>query len=161
VIRGALGVEHLLTDADQNTLNPKGVNLLRIFGGNVTVWGARTLAADTDTEWRYLSTRRLVNYVEESLKVGLRWAVFEPNTLTLRQQIRRAVSGFLNGVWRDGALFGETAEQSYSLRFPESFNTDNDRALGKLTLEVGLRVAFPAEFIIVRIGLILQDPTAA
>jgi hypothetical protein len=161
VIRGALGVEHLLTDADQDQLNPKGVNLLRVFGGNVTIWGARTLAANTDTDWRYLSTRRLVNYIAESLKVGLRWAVFEPNTPALRQQIFRAVSGFLNGVWRDGALFGDVAEQSYYARFPESFNTDNDRALGKLTLEVGLRVAFPAEFIIVRIGLILQDPTAA
>jgi phage tail sheath protein FI len=148
----------LLTDAQQDTLNQIGINVLRVFSGNVVVWGARTLS--TDTLWRYINVRRLVNYVEESIQVGLRWAVFEPNTLTLRKQITRAVRDFLDGVWRDGGLFGATAEEAYYVRFPELYNTDAERALGRLTVEIGLRVSFPAEFIIVRIGLILQSPTA-
>jgi phage tail sheath protein FI len=102
-----------------------------------------------------------MTYVEQSLKVGLRFAVFEPNNLALRQTISRSVRGFLDGVWRDGALFGATADEAYYVRFPDIFNTDNDRAAGRLTIEIGLRVSFPAEFIIVRIGLLLQSASTA
>ncbi|AWB22771.1 phage tail sheath family protein [Methylobacterium currus] len=162
-ILGALGVEHPLGNAEQNTLNADGVNLIRMFAGQATLWGARTLqAADAaDKTFRYINVRRLVNYVEESLEDGLRFAVFEPNNLALRQTITRSVRGFLDGVWRDGALFGATPDEAYYVRFPDLFNRDEDRALGKLTIEIGLRAVYPAEFIIVRIGLIMQNAAAA
>ena len=158
-LRGVLGVQQMLTDAHQNQMNPNGVNALRSVAGNVVIWGARTVS--TEVDWRYINVRRLVNYIEESLQEGLRWAVFEPNNLTLRKQITRSVNGFLDGVWRDGALFGETAQQAYYVRFPEMFNRDEDRAQGKLTIEIGLRVTYPAEFIIIRIGLLMQDASTA
>jgi phage tail sheath protein FI len=162
-ILGSLGVEHLLTDEQQNALNPDGVNLLRVFNGNTTIWGARTLLANdaADKTFLYLNIRRLVNFVQESLEEGLRFAVFEPNNLALRQIITRSVRGFLDGVWRDGALFGATPDEAYYVRFPEMFNRDVDRALGKLVVEIGLRVSYPAEFIIVRIGLIMQSAATA
>jgi len=158
-ILGALGVEHALTDADQDVLNQDGVNILRIFPEGVVIWGARTLLASNaaDRTYMYVNVRRLVNYIEESLQEGLRWAVFEPNTLPLRKQITRAVRGFLDGVWRDGGLFGATAEDAYYVRFPELYNTPTERSLGKLVLEIGLKVAYPAEFIIIRIGVLTQD----
>ncbi|HEY1294129.1 MAG TPA: phage tail sheath subtilisin-like domain-containing protein [Chloroflexota bacterium] len=162
-VRGALDVEQRLVDADQNALNVDGVNLLRVFPEGVVVWGARTLqtaSSPLDTTYQYINVRRLVIYVEESLKAGLRWATFEPNTLALRQQITRSTRAFLDGVWRDGALFGATADDAYYVRFPELFNSDADRAAGRLTLEIGLRVTFPAEFIVVRIGIILQSPNS-
>ncbi len=162
-VRGSLGVEHALTDADQNALNNDGVDLLRVLSGGTMVWGARTLLANDapDLTYRYINVRRLVNYVEGSLKSGLRWAVFEPNNLALRQQITRSVRGFLDGVWRDGGLFGATADEAYYVRFPDIYNSDTDRALGKLTVEIGLRVTYPAEFIIVRIGVITQSAATA
>jgi uncharacterized protein len=163
VVHGALDVEQRLLDADQNALNLNGVNLLRVFPEGVVVWGARTLqtaASPLDTTYQYINVRRLVMYVEESLKAGLRWATFEPNTLALRQQITRATRAFLDGVWRDGALFGATANDAYYVRFPDLFNSDADRAAGRLTVEIGLRVTFPAEFIVVRIGIILQSPSS-
>jgi phage tail sheath protein FI len=157
-IFGALGVVHPLTDADQNALNPEGINLIRVFAGNTIVWGARTLlgASAADTTYRYINVRRLVNFIEESLQEGLRWAVFEPNNFPLRQQITRSARGFLDRVWRDGALFGAEAKEAYYVRFPDAFNTPDDRALGRLTLEIGLAVTYPAEFIIVRIGVATQ-----
>lgn len=162
-ILGALGVEHALSDADQNTLNADGVDLLRVFSEGTVIWGARTLLANdaADRTYMYVNVRRLVNYIEESLQEGLRWAVFEPNNLALRQQISRAARGFLDRVWRDGGLFGATAEEAYYVRFPDIYNTDTDRALGKLTVEIGLRVTYPAEFIIIRIGLIMQSANAS
>src|SRR5262249_44642803 len=126
-IRGALGVEQALTDADQNALNVDGVNLLRVFTDGTVVWGARTLLAHAaaDRTYAYLNVRRLTNYIEKSLRQGLRWAVFEPNNLALRQQINRSASGFLNGVWRDGGLFGATAADAFYVRFPDIYNTDD------------------------------------
>jgi hypothetical protein len=127
------------------------------------VWGARTLLANDapDKTFLYVNVRRLTTYIEQSLKVGLRFAVFEPNNLPLRQTITRSVNAFLTGVWRDGGLFGATAADAFYVRFPDVFNTDTDRALGKLTIEIGLRVSYPAEFIIVRIGLLLQSASSA
>jgi len=164
VVRSALGVEQLLTDGDQDLLNPEGVNALRVFAGSTIVWGARTLqqqSSPQNADYLYVNVRRLVNYVEESLQEGLRFAVFEPNDLALRQQIVRSARGFLDRVWRDGALFGATADEAYYVRVPDVFNTDEDRALGRLTIEVGLRVTFPAEFIIIRIGVILRSAATA
>ena len=162
-ISGALGVEHVLVDGDQEVLNVEGVNVLRVFTEGVVIWGARTLLASTapDKSFRYINVRRLFNYVEESLQEGLRFAVFEPNNLALRQTITRSVRGFLDGVWRDGALFGATPDEAYYVRFPELFNRPEDRAAGKLTIEIGLAATFPAEFIIIRIGLLLQSAATA
>lgn len=160
---GVLGVEDLITDAQQNGLNNDGVNIIRVFSEGPVVWGARTVQVNdaADKTFRYISTRRLTTFIEQSLRVGLRFAVFEPNNLPLRQTITRSVRGFLDGVWRDGALFGATADEAYYVRFPEPFNTDVERALGKLTIEVGIRVSFPAEFIIIRIGLLDRPANAA
>jgi phage tail sheath protein FI len=163
IVLGALALEHLLSDSDQNALNNDGVDAIRKFSEGPVVWGARTLLANDapDKTFLYLNVRRLTTYIEQSLKVGLRFAVFEPNNLALRQTITRSVRGFLNGVWRDGALFGATADEAFYIRFPEVFNTPTDQALGKLTIEIGIRVSYPAEFIIVRIGLLLQSASSA
>jgi phage tail sheath protein FI len=160
---GALAVEDLINDSQQNVLNNDSVNIIRSFSEGPVVFGARTLLVNdaADKTFRYVSVRRLTTFIEQSLRIGLRFAVFEPNNLALRQTITRSVRGFLDGVWRDGALFGATADEAYYVRFPDPFNTDTDRALGKLTLEVGLRVAPPAEFIIIRIGLLDRPANAA
>jgi phage tail sheath protein FI len=147
-------VKQVITDDEQNKLNEEGVDVIRLFSAGPVVWGARTLENKSNLPFRYISTRRLTTYIEQSLRAGLRFAVFEPNNLALRQIITRSVRGFLDGVWRDGALFGATADEAYYVRFPDPFNRDEDRAQGKLTLEVGIRVAPPAEFIIIRIGLL-------
>jgi len=162
-LAGALAVEDLITDTQQNVLNNDSVNIIRAFPAGPTVFGARTLQVDgksIDINFRYISVRRLTTFIEQSLRTGLRFAVFEPNNLALRQIITRSVRGFLDGVFRDGALFGATADEAYYVRFPDPFNTDTERALGRLTLEVGIRPAPPAEFIIIRIG-ILDRPANA
>jgi phage tail sheath protein FI len=154
ILRGAVGVDDLVGDDNQNALNKTGVNIIRVFNEGPVVWGARTLNQDQSDPFVYVNIRRLVTFIEQSLKVGLRFAVFEPNNLPLRQTITRSVRGFLDRVWRDGALFGAKAEDAYYVHFPESFNTPEEQKAGKLTIEIGLRASYPAEFIILRIGLL-------
>ena len=150
VIRSALALERELTDAEQGELNIQGVNVLRVFPGmGPTIWGARTLS--TETAWRYVSTRRLFLMIEESIQEGTRWAVFEPNNTALWATIKRNVTAFLTGVWRDGALFGLTPEQAFYVKVDEELNPPEVRALGQLIIEVGVVPVFPAEFIIFRV----------
>jgi phage tail sheath protein FI len=130
-----------------------GINVIRIFqaGGRSVVWGARTTA--TNTYWRYVNIRRLFLFLEESIQEGIRWAVFEPNNPALWQKLKRSITAFLMQQFRDGALGGDKPENSFFVRIDEALNPESARALGRLNIEVGVRPAYPAEFIIVRIGI--------
>jgi phage tail sheath protein FI len=152
-INGAQGVETPLTDSQQGIINLKGVNVIRVFsrGGRPIVWGARTTS--TDTNWQYVNIRRLFLYLEESIQVGIRGSVFEPNNQTLWQRLKRTITAFLTQQWRDGALFGRKPEEAFYVRIDDALNPDNERALGRLYIEIGVRPSYPAEFIIVRIGI--------
>jgi uncharacterized protein len=153
LVSGTMGVERTMSDVDQGQLNVKGINVLRVFtsGGRVMLWGARTTA--TDRNWQYVNVRRLFLYLEESIAEGIQWAVFEPNNLGLWQKLRRSITEFLMRTWRDGALFGAAPEDSFYVRIDEHLNPDAERALGRLHIEIGVRPSYPAEFIIVRIGI--------
>lgn len=158
-IRGALALERELTDADQGTLNDVGINVIRRFPDiGILVWGARTIAPPSRTQWRYLNVRRLVIYLEKSIQIGTQFAVFEPNDLSLRKKIERMVTEFLTRVWRSGALFGATAQEAFRVRADEELNPQDVRALGQLIVEVIVVPTVPAEFIVFQI---VQDPTGA
>lgn len=151
VVRGALGLEYLTTKNEQAGLNPRGINVIRGFNGDIRVWGARTLG-DSNGEFTYISTRRLMNMIGASLEQGTRFAVFEPNAHPLWQRIVRAVTAFLTVVWRDGALFGTTPEQAFYVRCDETTNPPEVRELGQVIIEIGVAVVKPAEFVIFRIS---------
>jgi len=115
------------------------------------VFGARTTA--TDLNWQYVNIRRLFIFLEKSIQQGIQWAVFEPNNLALWQKLKRSIGDFLNKQWRDGALFGAKAEDAYYVRIDEALNPFSEQQLGRLHIEIGVRPSYPAEFIIVRIGI--------
>ncbi len=152
-IRGAIGLEHRLTDEQQGPLNLLGINVLRVFPteSQPVVWGARTTA--TDRNWQYVNIRRLFIFLEESIQEGIRWGLFEPNNQQLWQKLNRSITEFLIRVWKDGALFGATPKEAFYVRIDEALNPPSDRSLGRLTIEIGVKPSYPAEFIIVRIGI--------
>lgn len=139
-----------LTDADQDTLNPNGINALRnlINYGNL-IYGARTVSQDS--QWTYLSVRRLFIFVEQSLKNSLQWVVFEPNDQTLWAAVSRDIDAFLTTLWNQGALFGATAQEAFFVTCDASNNPPETRALGQLFVDIGLAPVYPAEFVIIRI----------
>jgi hypothetical protein len=152
VIRGAVGVESRLSKADQDGLNPDGINVIRAFNGNITVWGARTLGGDANTEWKYINVRRLFLFLRESIDEGTQWVVFEPNTPDLWAKITRNVTAFLTVVWRDGALFGSTPQEAFYVKCDAETNPPEIRDLGQVITEIGVAVVKPAEFVIFRIS---------
>lgn len=153
IVNGSLGVERRISLIEQGQLNLQGINIVQVFqdGGRPMLWGARTTA--TDTNWQYVNIRRLFLYLEESIQEGIRWAVFEPNNLELWQKLKRTLTDFLLRSWRDGALFGAKAEEAFYVRIDQALNPFSEQQLGRLHIEIGVRPSYPAEFIIVRIGI--------
>jgi phage tail sheath protein FI len=151
-VRGALNLSYRLTRAEQGELNSAGVNCLRFFGREgIRVWGARTLAASS-SEWRYLNVRRLFNMIKESIANSTRWIVFEPNDFTLWKSIRRDITAFLTGLWRDGALMGRTPEEAFFVKCDEETNPPDVIDAGIVVTLIGIAPVKPAEFIVFRIS---------
>ncbi|WP_055554561.1 phage tail sheath C-terminal domain-containing protein [Streptomyces sp. NBRC 110028] len=143
-----------LTDRENGLLGPLGINCLRTFPlVGPLVWGARTLEGSdaADSEWKYVPVRRLALHIEESLRRGLQWVVFEPNNEQLWQQIRLNASAYLHTLFEKGAFKGTTPRQAYFVKCDKDTTTDEDIAGGIVNVVVGIAPVKPAEFVIVKI----------
>jgi hypothetical protein len=151
VVRGAITLETKITKGEHDLLNPVGINCIRELPGlGIRIWGARTISSDQS--WRYLNVRRLFNYVEESVLEGTQWVVFEPNDMDLWARVRRTITAFLLGVWRDGALFGATPEEAFYVKCDAENNPPDSVDAGRLICEIGIAPVKPAEFVVFRIA---------
>jgi phage tail sheath protein FI len=153
-LRGVSELDDVLSDAENGTLNPLGINCLRTFPVYGTVaWGARTLeGADVQaSEWKYIPVRRLALMLEESLYRGTQWVVFEPNDEPLWSQIRLNVGAFMHNLFRQGAFQGSSPREAYFVKCDAETTTQNDVDRGVVNVVVGFAPLKPAEFVIVRI----------
>jgi phage tail sheath protein FI len=149
-----------INQREQDLLNPIGINALRAFPNRGRrVWGARTVSSIP--EWRYVNVRRLFIYIEDSIKQGTQWVVFEPNGEALWSLVRQAITNFLDTVWRSGALEGTTQAQAFYVRCDRSTMSLDDIANGRLIVEIGIAATRPAEFVIFRFRQKTRDQVAA
>lgn len=155
-----LGLQVNLSDAQNGTLNPIGVNCLRQFRntGNV-IWGSRTLAgADViGSEWKYIPIRRMALFLESSLYDGTQWVVFEPNAEPLWGQIRMNVGTFMQEQFLAGAFAGSTPQQAYFVKCDSDNNPGSSIALGIVNITVGFAPLYPAEFVVIQITQMLNN----
>lgn len=151
VVRGALGFEVMLNKAQQDVLNPEGINCFRFFEGRGNrLWGART--ASSDPEWKYVNLRRYFAYLERSIERGTQWAVFENNNEPLWANVRRTIEDFLFSEWSQAHLMGDKPESAYFVKCDRTTMTQNDLDNGRLVCLIGVAPVRPAEFVIFRIG---------
>ena len=156
VVNLALSFETILNKAQQDVLNPIGINCFRFFEDRgYRLWGARTISSDP--EWKYVNMRRYFAYLEHSIDKGTQWAVFEPNGPLLWSGLRRTISDFLLNEFQTGALLGDKPEQAYFVRCDRSTMTQNDLDNGRVIVLVGVAALTPAEFVIFRIGQWTSD----
>jgi phage tail sheath protein FI len=151
-ILGALNVTQLISKADQETLNPKGVNCIRVLNDNILVFGARTIGGDANADLKYVNVRRTLLFLRESIDEGMQFVVFEPNTPALWQKITRNTTAFLTNVFRSGALFGTTPAEAFFVKCDAETNPPELRELGQVVTEIGVSIVRPAEFVIFRIS---------
>ncbi|XID90235.1 phage tail sheath family protein [Paenibacillaceae bacterium WGS1546] len=150
VLRGVVGLDVQYNKGEQDILNPAGVNLIRSFTGQgIRVWGARTVSSNS--LWKYVNVRRLFIFLEESIKTGTNWVVFEPNNDQLWARVQRTIDAFLTRVWRAGALMGNSPSEAFFIDIGRSTMTQDDIDNGRLICVIGVAPVKPAEFVIFRI----------
>jgi hypothetical protein len=150
-VRGVRGPSRAVDEAELAALVAARVDPLRkLPDGRTVVWGSRTLSSDPD--WKYVSVRRYVLFLERSIERGLQWTVFEPNGQALWDNVRRTVEDFLFNQFVTGALTGNEPSDAFFVRCDRTTMTQDDIDNGRLVCLIGVAPVHPAEFAIVRIG---------
>jgi len=117
------------------------------------VWGARTTrgADQLGDQWKYIPVRRTALFIEESLRRGTQWVVFEPNDEPLWSSIRMNIGAFMQNLFRQGAFQGSTPSEAYLVKCDKDNNPQSQIDLGIVSILVGFAPLKPAEFVIINI----------
>jgi len=133
------------------------VNVIRVLERGTVVCGARTRAADLQSQWVHVSVRRLVDSIERDLRQTMCLLMYEPNNKPTWELARSAIASYLHGLWQAGALHGESEREAYYIEIDKGTTmTEADIAAGKMIVKVGVAAARPAEFIIISVSQTLQ-----
>ena len=101
----------------------------------------------------------VVGGVEERIRTALisslAWAVSETNDETLWAKARDTTTSALLSYWRRGELHGTRAEEAFFVRCGHDTMTQDDIAVGRLVVEVGIAPVEPAEFVVFRVSQIV------
>lgn len=135
-------------DLNVSPTTGKSINAIRSFANEGTlVWGARTLDGNS-LDWRYVNVRRTMIMLEQSIQLGAKAFVFEPNTANTWGTIRSGIENFLTEVWKQGGLAGAVPADAFSVHIGlgESM-TSQDILDGVMRFTVLVAISRPAEFI--------------
>lgn len=153
-IVGAVTLPIKLSESQQGDLNVdavsgKSINAIRFFNGlGILVWGARTLDGNS-FDWRYISVRRTITFIEQSCKLAAQAYVFAPNDKNTWEAVKAMISSFLIGVWKEGGLQGATAASAFSVECGLGTTmTSEDILNGFMNVTIKVAVTHPAEFIV-------------
>jgi phage tail sheath protein FI len=150
VIEGVLDLRANLDPAAVGELYQRGVNCLRALPGRgIRVWGARTLS--DDPAWRDVGGRRVLLTVGRWLERFMTGVVHEPNDARLWVRIMREVTAYLDGLFERGALQGRAPEEAFFVKCDGDTNPPEAGNAGAVVTHVGLALAAPAEFVVVRV----------
>jgi hypothetical protein len=152
-LAGAFDLKVAVNDTDQGRLNTLGVNCLRTLPGAGLGVGARALAGSdaAASDWKYVNLRRLAIFLEDSIRDGPKWAAFEPNGAPLWAKLRASIDAFMLGLWRNGALQGNSASEAYVVRCDATTMTRADIDNGVVNIVIGFAPVKPAEFVLITI----------
>ena len=131
-------------------LNGKAINAIRGFTGKgVLVWGARTLDGNSK-DYRYISVRRTMTFLEQSIKFASEAFVFAPNNSTTWSTMKATVTNFLNNQWQSGLLAGNSPDDAFDVSIGLGTTmTANDILDGVLKMTIKVAITRPAEFIVI------------
>ena len=150
-VSGAVGVDTKFTDAQLGQLNSYNVNVIRpVTGAGMAIMGARTrkqYGAD-----RYVSARRTLIYLKETLRRSTEYALFENNDQRLWASLTATADRILRPLWAEGGLRGNSAAEAYYIVCDATVNTPQVISSGEVRMEIGVALEYPAEFIIIRVS---------
>lgn len=150
VVGPAFNISHSGQQRMNVPLNGRAVNAIRTFPGKgILVWGARTLDGNSQ-DWRYISVRRTMIMLEQSIKYAAEAYVFAPNNASTWVTVRNMLNNYLENKRKEGALVGAKPEDAYQVNVGlGSTMTADDILNGYMLVSVKVAVVRPAEFIVI------------
>ena len=156
-VSGALAPATIVSDIEQDLLNPSNVNVIRtVPGSGIVVWGARTIGSDAG--WRYIPVRRMAIFLRVSIYYGIQWAVFEPNDEPLWSSLRLNIRSFMLNQFRAGAFQGSKPDDAFFVKCDSSTTTQQDIDNGVVNIQVGFAPLKPAEFVVLKLSQKVNQP---
>lgn len=155
LLRGAGRPETEISDSDADRLVSLGVNVFQRSGvGRVTLNGERTLAGvDCATPaFRSARLRRLSLLIEEALRHGTRWVVFEVPGESLRAKVKTQVEQFLAGLEARGAFPTGGGYPPFFVKCDSETNPQRADTRGALHFIVGFAAGEPGQYVIYRVS---------
>jgi phage tail sheath protein FI len=157
----AVATEHQFSNAELDNLNTSNnpVNAIRqVPGAGIVVMGGRTL--NNTPGDRYINVRRSLTYIKKELTDRSNFAVFENNDERLWSQIRTSLAAFLRSYWQQGGLRGASADQAFYIKCDSTTISAADVLGGRVNIEVGVAIEYPAEFIVIKLGQLTGNASA-
>lgn len=146
-IEGLSGIYTPMHEGQYAELNDKGINCIRYAPQRgIRPWGARALT--NAPEWRYLMSRRVFNAVRRAIYENTQWVVFEINGKELRDSIKSMLTDFLGKLWAAGYFPGKVQDDAFYVTCDETNNSVEDGELGVMTIDVGIALGKPMEYVV-------------
>ena len=137
-----------------------GLNVFRrSASGRIVLAGDRTLAG-TDSSipsFRSARIRRLSLMIEEALRQGTRWVVFEGPGRDLRARVRKQVEDFLAGLAAQGAFASGGGFPPFFVKCDRETNPQGEDMRGSLHFIVGYAVGSPGNYIVYRVSQTVES----
>ena len=147
-IEGVVGLTVNMHEGQLTEMNDKGVNCLRVSQQRgIRAWGVRSLT--NEAAWRYLMSRRVFNAVRRAIYENTQWVVFEVNGKDLRDRVRDMLVDFLGKLWAAGYFPGKVQEDAFFVTCDETNNQAEDGEQGHLTVDVGIALGKPLEYLVI------------
>jgi len=153
-LENVVGLEQTLSIAEQEALQDVGINPLDMeLPGGATIEGVRSLSWPDRASWRFLSTRRLFNFLHRALRpIGLSY-VFEPSSPRTWILLRRDIERLLNDLFTAGGLAGPLPQSAFFVKIDEEINPPDQRDNGVLNALIAVAPTVPLEFLLVRLSV--------
>ncbi len=136
---------------NEEYLNPRGIAVLKLIGGNYVIWGDQNVYQDT--EWKWKHQRELMSYYEHILRPAFTFIVFGLNDATSRAQVRTTLESFFRPEYKKGALDKDFPfEKACEIKIDKENNTPATKAAGDEFVDISLRLVDVVERLRIRMS---------
>ena len=102
-------------------------------------------------------SRRVFNAVRRAIYENTQWVVFEINGKELRDSIKSMLTDFLGKLWAAGYFPGKVQDDAFYVTCDETNNSVEDGELGVMTIDVGIALGKPMEYVVMRFEHKLEE----
>jgi phage tail sheath protein FI len=99
-------------------------------------------------------------FIEKEIKDLAGFALFENNDYRLWSELRTVLNNFLLNYWQQGGLRGVSPDEAYYVKIDGTTTTFADIQNGRVNIEVGVALQYPAEFVVIKLGQLTGSATA-